>query len=310
MVMGFCSCCDNCSFYDDLSECHNVDLYYRYIPIDKDEYESNVSSLRHFLFDEKGLFVKEIPQSKEHPQKLHLSGLPIGHYTMLTLGNITESKTFFTSFLVKKSTLEEAILQLQKRFDQEAFSSSEELFWNFKKFEVKQAPDQSYICDLANIHCHLIYQVSWQSVPPEEGTYRVELSNLSQGYSLDPMKSGLSLSIDRGQGVIHQFPQHSEGKITIAQDVLLMNHELNSSFISLRYLNNRIPSFQIKKGEKSITKPLDLSLAFEQFNWYPDRRAEQIYRIQIRINDDGTVLIRPWVTGSVEDWQSGGTIIQ
>lgn len=310
VTLGNSSCCEKCTLFDNLEDCHNVELIYRYIPVEEDEYESNISSLKHFLFDSKGLFIKEIPQNKEHPQRLFLSGLPFGHYTMLTIGNYTPSLTFLSSLTPLKSSLQKITLQLQKRFNEKAFAPSEELFWNFREFEVKQSSPQSYICDLANIHCHLIFQVSWQSAPPAAGKYRIELTNLSKGYNLDPAKSNLKLIVNPSKEIIHTFPLHSPETTAIYQDISLFNHQLEGEIISLRYQNDRIPIFQIKKEGRPITKPLPFVLPFRQFNWYPDNRAEQIYRVQIRINDDGSVTIHPWYDGSIEDWQAGGTVMQ
>ena len=301
---------EGCSpFYDDLSDCNEVTLEYRYVPVEEDEYPQYVQSMRHFLFDHQGQFIKELPQNASSPQELHIRGMRQGMYTVVTIGNCTEENTTLSSLVAMKSSYQDFLLHLKKRTETgEAYANAEELFWNTKNFEVKQSEKQHYICDLSNIHCHLIYQVQWQSVPPSDGVYRIELSNLTEEYQLDPNKSPLSIMVNQPLGVLHTFPLHSEKTCPIFQDITLLNHQLTGELISLRYRNDRIPFFQVKLGDKAITKKLNLAKAFQTFGWKPDQRAVQVYRIQIRINDEGSVTIRPWYTGSVEDWELGGTI--
>lgn len=302
-------CCT--PFYDDLSECQEVTLEYRYIPVAEDQYPQYILGLRHFLFDEEGIFMSELPQRSSSPQKLHIKGLSKGHYTVITVGNSTEENTFLTPLVTKETSLADFILQFKRRASfEEAYANAEELFWNTKSFDITGKGAQHFLCDLANIHCHLFFQVSWQSVPPSGGKYQIELSNLSERYTLDPAKSTLSIEVNPSLQVVHSFPLHEEKTHWIFQEVALFNHLLTGEFISLRYKNDRIPYIQVKKDGEAITKRLDLAKAFETFGWIPDRRPVQIYRIQIRINNDGTVTIRPWYDGSIEDWQAGGTVFQ
>lgn len=306
LLTGCCS-----PFYDDLSECHEVTLEYRYIPVAEDQYSQYITGMRHFLFDGEGNFVRELPQNATSPQKLRIKGLSKGHYTVVTVGNSTVANTFLTPLVAKQSLLSDFVLQLKRRASfEEAYAHADELFWNTKSFEITGEGAQHYVCDLANIHCHLFFQVSWQSTPPAAGNYQIELTNLSEQYALDPAKSSLTLEVNSSLGVVHTFPLHGEKTHKMLQVVALFNHQLTGEFISLRYKNDRIPTFQVKKDGEAITRQLPLAEAFEAFGWIPDRRPVQIYRIQIRINDNGSVTIRPWYEGSVEDWQAGGTVFQ
>lgn len=297
-------------FFDEMCECSETTLVYRYIRAEEDEYSTEVQKMRHFLFDSKGVFLKELQQNEVKPQELRISGLEPGNYTVVTVGNSTPEGTMLSTLEVGKSHMSDFILRLKTRYNEQAYSGAEQLFWNTKSFEVKATEKRHYICDLANIHCHLMYVVTWQSAPPESGKYRIELTGLTEQYSLDPAQSDLSIEVNQRKGVVHQFPLHAEETTALYQDVSLFNHTLEGEVISLRYRNDRIPTFQVMYGDKTITKKLDLSRAFKAFGWIPDRRAEQIYRIQLRINDDGSVSVRPWAEGSVEDWQPGGVIFQ
>lgn len=297
-------------FFDEMCECSGTTLVYRYIRAEEDEYSTEVQQMRHFLFNSQGFFMKELLQNEVTPQELRISGLAPGTYTVVTVGNSTPDGTMLSTLEVGKSHMSDFILKLKSRYNEQAYSGAEQLFWNTKSFEVKATEKRHYICDLANIHCHLMYVVTWQSAPPESGKYRIELTGLTEQYSLDPAQSDLSIEVNQRKGVVHQFPLHAEETTALYQDVSLFNHTLEGEVISLRYRNDRIPTFQVMYGDKTITKKLDLSRAFKAFGWIPDRRAEQIYRIQLRINDDGSVSVRPWVEGSVEDWQPGGVIFQ
>lgn len=303
---------EGCStFYDDLRKCYEVTLEYRYIPATKDEYPRYIKGMRHFLFNQDGFYLCELSQNPISPQILTIKELDKGSYTVVTLGNCSTENTLLMLLEFHQTLLSDFILQLKRRASQqEAYANAEELFWNAQSFEITGKGAQHITCDLANIHCHLFFEVSWQSVPPADGKYQIELSNLTEAYALDPAQSPLSIKVNTKKRVVHSFPLHSKKTHRMYQEVPLFYHRLTGEFISLRYKNDRIPTFQIKKDGKAITKPLDLASAFRAFSWIPDQRAEQIYRIQIRINDDESVTIRPWYDGSVEDWQVGGTVAQ
>ena len=297
-------------FFDEMCECSGTTLVYHYTRASEDEHSTEVQQMRHCLFNSQGFFMKGLLQNEVTPQELRISGLAPGTYTVVTVGNSTSEGTILSDLKAEESRMSDFILRLKTRYNEQAYSGAEQLFWNTKSFEVKATEKRHYICDLANIHCHLMYEVTWQSAPPEAGKYRIELTGLTEQYSLDPAQSNLSIEVNQGKGVVHQFPLHAEETTALYQDVSLFNHTLEGEVISLRYRNDRIPTFQVMYGDKAITKKLDLSRAFKAFGWIPDRRAEQIYRIQLRINDDGSVSVRPWAEGSVEDWQPDGVIFQ
>lgn len=297
-------------FFDDLSKCSETTLEYRYIRAQEDEYSTEVQQMRHFLFNTAGEYIRELKQNEVTPQELRISGLTPGSYTVVTIGNSTQEGTMLTDLEAGKSHMSDFTLRLKARYNEQAYSGAEQLFWNSKTFEVKEAEKQRYVCDLANIHCHLIYEVSWQSAPPESGSYRIELTGLTERYLLDPAQSNLSIEINPVKEVRHDFPLHGSETTALYQEVPLFNHCLRGEAVSLRYRDDHIPTFRVMYGNRALTQQLDLQRAFRAFGWIPDRRAEQIYRIQIRINDDGSVTIRPWYDGSVEDWQPGGVLFQ
>lgn len=288
--------------------CSKVTLEYRYVRHASDDYPTEVDHMRHFLFDAKGQLIREIPQSKITPQRLSLAGLQPGSYTVLTVGNSTDSHTKLSS-PSEVTSLTEMILSLSGK-EKEIAVPADQLFWNYKSIDIKIGKRHHYICDLANIHCHLFYKIIWQSVPPYADGYTVRLSGLTKEYTLDPGASDLHLTINPSLGVSHDFPHHG-GQFTEMEDQpKLLNHTLEGQFTSLRYRNDRIPTIRLWHGDEPITGPLDLTRAFASFGWIPDERPEQIYRILIRINDDGSITIFPFFDASVTDWIPGGTVIQ
>lgn len=289
--------------------CSKVTLEYRYVRHNVDEYTTEVQHMRHFLYDAQGALLREIPQSISTPQTLSLSGLPQGRYTILTVGNASEEHTLLKP-LVRGSNLSDMTLTLRKLADGRFASQGDQLFWNYKTIDIQSVANDHYICDLANIHTHLYYNVIWESVPPYAEGYTVRLSGLTEQYSLDPVKADLHLLVNNDMQVTHDFPLHAHQLIQLEEHPKLFNHTLEGSFISLRYRNDRIPTIQVWHGDQAITKPIDLTRAFRSFGWNPDQSHEQIYRILIRINEDGSVTVFPYLNGTIVDWVPGGTVVQ
>lgn len=219
-------------FFDEMCECSGTTLVYRYIRASEDEYSTEVQQMRHFLFNSQGVFMKELLQNEVFPQELRISGLAPGTYTVVTVGNSTSEGTILSDLKAEESRMSDFILRLKTRYNEQAYSGAEQLFWNTKSFEVKATEKRHYICDLANIHCHLMYEVTWQSAPPEAGKYRIELTGLTEQYSLDPAQSDLSIEVNQRKGVVHQFPLHAEETTALYQDVSLFNHTLEGKVIS------------------------------------------------------------------------------
>lgn len=163
LMVAFCSC----SVEDERDECcDGVLLLYRSVPMNKDLFREHIQpelGLRHFLFDAKGVFVKEVLSNPSHPQKLRLRRLAAGKYTMVTIANSSQERTQLTQLEPQKSLLSHFMLRV---LPEGVKGSSDELFWNVRSFEVQRGLLRTYYCDLANIHCHLTVRVKWEGVPP------------------------------------------------------------------------------------------------------------------------------------------------
>lgn len=309
-----------CSISDDRDICcEEVVLLYRYVRTTFDEYRFFIQNKRHFLFDDQGLFIREVYSTKKEPQRLSLVKLPTGAYTVVTVGNVTEGYTRLTSLKPGVSRLQDFQLTLEKHVAEGVLAEAEELFWNSRTFTVEEGKRYSYICDMANIHCHLYMKVQWEALPPPGSPlYHVELSYLAPGYSLqidDSYSIAVAGTPPAGKRystpsfVWHEFPHFLPPDSAIIRvEEPLQGQDLYPKLITLRYRDDAIPTLQIRhQGEPLFKKPIDLKPIFLDWGWLPNKSHEQIYRIELYIKKDGNVIVKPWFSGSVEDWQDGGT---
>lgn len=307
----FASCVDGIDDPRDVC-CSRDVVHYRYVRYANDEYRQFVKGVQHYLFDANGLYVGELRSNPHDPQNLRLQGLAKARYTIITIGNAgTDAKgvnTILPTLVPGKSRLSDFQLSLYETA--QLRRNSEELFWNAIDIDLAKNVGERYVADLANIHCHLKYRVVWQDTPEQDGTYRMEMKGVTSGYILDPAVAGPEIVVNAGQGIRHLFPKHSGGLTSYESNVELFQHRLEGEIISLRYRDDCIPTVQLFKEEQPITKPIDLLKVFKAWGWRPDTRAEQVYKIEIRINRDGSVTIRPWNEVSVADWQPGGTVVK
>ncbi len=310
LTLLFVSCKDYTEDTRDIccNDCSRISLNYRYIRIDDDEYGTFIKTMRHFLFDEKGLFIKEIKNNSDNSQNLVISGLAAGGYSVLTIAN-SSVEVFNPELVEGKTELNKLRLILPKQSTGQIDDCSP-LYWNLQKIVVpgkdECALKQKYICDLSNIHCRLKVTVAWESLPPGDGEYSIELSDVSTEYSLySPDNYNLNIK----DGVVHNFPFHTEVAGThYCKKVKLFDLKLETEFRTFRYFEDRIPYISVSYKGKAITDKINLKRAFLEWGWNVNKRPEQIYNIQFTILKDGSVVLSQWFEGSVEDWQDGGSI--
>lgn len=312
-----------CSLDDDRDFCsEKVVLNYRYVRTQKDEFKEFIKTKRHFLFDGNDTYVREVPADLLNPQRVILRDLTDGNYTVLTVANNSDEFTALTSLEKDKTTLADLCLALAKEVPGGgAFEAAEELFWNSRGFEFKTNEKRHYICDMANIHCHLFLKVEWEDVPPNGSKgFIVELTNLTSAYKLQTDKL-LTLHVAGEQPpyenrneptsdyVVHQFPSSPPLPLcTVRVEETLRGHELFAEVRTLRYLNDRIPTIQlVHDGKKLFNKPIDLTPIFQDWGWFPNLSHEQRYSISLKILRDQRVVVKPWGQAGVMDWIDGGS---
>lgn len=324
-IISFASCS-----VEDMRDvcCDEIILRYRYVREQRDEYHSFIKKERRYLFDSRGIFLREIAVDPSSRQRVHLRRLPVGQYYMLTVANQSPSYTFLTTMQEGETTLREVFLSLDKsgldekmRTYNKLFAPAEPLFWNLRPFVSRRGQRHTYICDMANIHCYLYVLVSWEKQPPRgSDRFTIELSKLIASYRLESnpdytlqvagrLDAGGNRDESTSRYVVHHFPYSLfPAEARIQQEVSLRGHELFYEVRSLRYLNDAIPTIQlIHEGQPMFRRSIDLTPLFHSWGWYPNMHPEQIYRIEMKLLKDGRVEVKPWVTSSVLDWVNGGS---
>lgn len=290
-----------CDLEDDRDICcEGLVMEYTYLPYGEEAFPQYIQSLRHYLFDEQGGYLGEVPPGR-NIMRQPLS-LEAGSYTMVSVGNVSE-QTLCTC--APQQGLESFELEVQQHFEQqeEALCNGDQLYWGVKEFAVDETPGrqarQRMVTQMNNIHCHLEVKVVWNNMPEHIGDYLMELCGVPADYSLCPDRC-----MQVGKFVV---PAHAGELRTHKLRVPLKSQELHAEFVTLRYTDEQIPVLKLWFGNKKVITDIDLARAFNQWGWKPDRLHVQKYRIQIRIFGNGTVEVTPWIDASVDDWEDGGT---
>ncbi|KXB33987.1 hypothetical protein HMPREF1869_01361 [Bacteroidales bacterium KA00251] len=315
-------CLTSCSMEDVRDACcESVVLQYRYISKGKDMYAQFVHTERRFLFDSNGKFMYEVPVDSTHRPIVRLRRLPKGTYSMLTIGNRTEKGSYLDAMKPGITSLQEITLALGRRTaDQQAFANAEELFWNLRTFDARCKQTCTYLCDMANLHCYLHVKIGWEGdLPLGSDRYTLELSKLLPRYRMEinpkytlEVKGKAPNGADRNEPTpnysVHHYPYAPAPHDAVVRTVnSLRGRELFYEVRTLRYLNEAIPTLQVwHDGVQLFKRPIDLTPIFKDWGWYPNLNPEQVYRIELRILKSGQVEVKPWVSGSVLDWEDGG----
>lgn len=301
----------SCSLDDYRDECceRGPAMRYSYCPYGQEAFAEYISTLRHYLFDEAGNYLGELsPGADLQYQPLSLEA---GSYTMVTVGNASEQTLCECA---PQQGLENFELAVRQRYEdrEDLLCNGDQLYWGVKSFEMDGAggarglpvegtrgATEEMITYMNNIHCHMEVKVVWDNMPERVGDYEMELENVHAGYSLCPERS------QQAGGFI--VPACGEETATHRLRVPLRSQELYGEFVTLRYTDERIPTFRLRFASEQITPDIDLGRAFRTWGWYPSDTHVQKYRIQVKIFGDGRVEVTPWIDASVEDWVNGGT---
>lgn len=175
-VAGLCLLLCACSLEDDRDICcGNIRMEIRYVPYGVEELATYIRSLRHFVFDAGGRFVREIPSGE--PIRMLRFSLPDGDYTLLTLGN-AESPLAFEAGDRTLATLEMELAGLTPSGE---YLDADELYWGVCRMHVDGSRQQTFTTYMNNIHCHLHVKVMWHNMPEDVGAYRMEIGQVPVG---------------------------------------------------------------------------------------------------------------------------------
>lgn len=286
-----------CTLDDDDEECcYRVLLHYRDVQMGIDEYNKNITQMRHLLYDSEGRFIKEYSYQG---QDLMINDINEGDYIMLTVANATNEKTSISDYEMLMSQT-----MIQPRDTTGAYrGNTDQLYWNMKPFTVGIDP-QRYNCDLSNIHCHLHVRVFWHKLPDYTGTFTMKLYDVPQDY--EGGTNAYTLTNELNDTL--SFPWWTNRSADHIIEVSPYNFELEGEFITARWHNRWKPVLQVFNGTKQVTAPIDLDGVFLQWDWYPDQHAVQDYWIQIEVYEDGGVYLSKWSKARILDWVDGGSI--
>lgn len=309
MSLSVMMLCFGCSVDDERDLCCRSGSMMRYVyrPHGSDEFDRHVRSLRHFLFDSSGMFLKEVEAGTD-PRRQELS-LEAGRYTMVTIGNMKDGGRVNHEENPELSGLR--LTAGDGAMQSEQTDNNDELFWGLRHFDIDadgmitdSGPDRRWddynapATEMSNIHCHLNVRLEWNGQPEGPGEYEVELSGVPTGYTLDPESAekagGFLVPATAGTGVHRRW-------------VPLSGYELNVEFITLRLCDDIIPTLRIYYGARQISPDIDLKQAFRKWGWYPSRIHVQEYSILVRLYGDRRAEVTPVIDGSVSDWINGGT---
>ncbi len=302
---------------DDSDDCCGVTLHFRYMQNSEDRFVKDIKSMRHFLFDENGVFLREVFPTNGFSDRLLVRDLGKYNtkYKMITIGNMTE-KTQISELVPGVTTLSGFSQQINTPVQNGYRGNGDQLFYNCCSFSWDENSPTEYICDLSNIHCHLYVWAYWDHTPRYHGDYSLKITNIPASYSLSPDSTRrIRQQLDDPElwdstpdNTVQLFPLKPTALTQHAIEVLPYNYELEGEFITERYTNEYVPVLRLFCNDEPITNYIDLERAFTYFRWYPDSDPAQEYWIKMEIHEDGSVDLNRWIKGEVADWIDGGTI--
>ena len=307
-----------CSLEDDRDECCGVTLHFRYMETGQDEFQSNIRSMRHFLFDSNGIFITEIlvPQTTN---KVLIQQIDNGQYTMITVANSTTVNTAFSELIPRESLLSDFQLYLAdsetRTSENGLYDNADELFYNATVFTVTESDRDFYFEDLSNVHCHLHVYLYWHKLPDYRGTFTMKLFDVPADFSLSPdsmmrvktLTDDDSLEPSLGNSV-QLVPVQMERLIDHQIEVMPYNFKLMGEFITHRWTNKSIPILQVFNGDDAVTRQIPLKEVFDNWNISPDSDPVQDYWLEIEVYPDGTSYVGKYMSGKVNGWIDGGKI--
>lgn len=297
--------------------CEDLRIDFRYSKGSQDIFPQHIKAMRHYLFNSRGILYKIIEGNPSSLQQLAMKDVLVGKYSLVSIGNIGKA-TQIRNPQIGVTTLSEFLLVLENPRTDGFMANGDLLYWGILDFESIETEYLHYLCDMSNIHCRLTATITWKDRAPEgNAPYTLELKNIPGQYSLDKSNaysiyvSGDKQSIKSTKNsVVHSFPkvEETDNLRTHRIEAPRLAGRVKATLISLRYTQKRIPIFRLYHNGIPIIKGLDLGKAFKVWKWETDQNIEQDYYIDIEIQGDGSVIIKPSGSANVKDWVDGGSI--
>ncbi len=296
LLLQLLAACDMDDRRDECCESNQV--RFRYLYRGSDRFTDYISTVRYFLFDAGGTFLREMYATECSPATVSICSLEAGSYTLVAVGNLGDYGSL--GGYVEEG-LEAFRLSVDKHFPQHpsAFANGDNLYRGECSFTVAVGATNSFIGEMSNVHCILRLKVEWELVPRFSEGYRYCLKGIGTGME---MNGTHAYSID-----VHSFPPATGYDGQVMEEVPLRRFALNASLVTLRWTDDEIPCFILYHDDTPVTKEIDLKSVFRQWGWYPSQTPVQIYEIRMLIHSNGSIEINQGLEVGVNDWIDGGT---
>ncbi len=288
----------SCSLEDERDLCcsRNI-MHYTFFYAGEDKFNEVVSTMEYFLFDEHGSFINKLNSYKNNLSYVSLDSLSPGKYTLIGLANRDNTISLEEK---PEAGLQRFSLTVNKWTQgQQTFESAPPIYWSSTDFEIKHGEQNTFKSSMNHIHSSLRIRIEWESIPPFSDGYYFTLTGV--GHSVAMNANGAQ------QYDGFTFPKVKYAKGTAYVKATLRQMTLEERIISLRYTNDHIPIFRLWHKDTPITPPIDLSRAFKQWKWFPDKATIQDYGIRMLIRSNGKIEVHQEMGTNVNDWIDGGT---
>ncbi len=296
--------------------CESLRIDFRYSKGGADLFPQHIRSMKHYVFDANGQLYTVIEGSKNDLQHLSLGRVPVGVYSLVSLANLGKATLLEPN--ESQITKTQFLLKLQNLRADNFMANGDLLYWGILNFEAIKNERLRYLCDMSNIHCRMTITLRWKGkVPGGKEPYTFELNGIPAEYNLNIDKAyAIHVAGDKKElvttnsRVVHSFPKVEENKnlVNHRKEAPYLAGRVRVKIVSLRYTETRIPKLRIYHKGLPITKEMDLAKAFKIWKWETDNNIEQDYKIDVEIQEDGTVIIKPTASVNVKDWIDGGSI--
>lgn len=310
-----------CSLDDERDTCNcGLTLHFRYMVSGEDVFSKPISSLRHFLFNGEGDFMREVEHVDVDKQDLYIDEIEDGSYKLVTLANTTEANSALNlpkEWMTRSEglNLQDFRLSLNNIKQDGTYDNADEIFYNEVDFQKAENAKEYYDCDLSNVHCHLRVFLFWNKLPDYTGTFTMRLRDVPADFALSPDSTMRILgpldeeSLDpTATNAVQRFPVKMGRLVEHTIEVKPYNFTLDGEFITHRWTNEQMPVLQVFNQGQPVTKEIDMARVLQAWQISPDSDAVQEYAIQIEVYPDGTSKVTKLATGRVNDWINGGTV--
>ncbi len=309
-----------CTFFlfsciaEDLEECFNVQITYRYTRegTTKNIYHGYIHSLNEYIFDNKGILCKvnTLPMNKS----ISTHKLLPGEYSLISWAN-QDNISKISNINVGETNKEELLMYLDKQIN----TNSEKLFYSYRTFRINTNGISYIHSDMVQAYCLLNMSIRWRSNPPDNSKdlYLV-YKQVPYAYSSIPSfvfekNSWSAYAIDaddypnKSDDKIYYTPNTltEENMITYRQDIKInVDKKVNATFITYRYRNDSPLLLSLYWGDEQIMKEIGLERFFREMKIDLNKTLFQEYDIEIEIDGDNVNV--SFV--NINDWGEGGVI--